>query len=175
MKINQELRPVELQLIPCQNLSQRQEVQQLAHDIWYAHYPSIISKEQIAYMLEANYSEEALNKQIQEGQQFFLIVQDESAPLGFLGVALREKQELFIAKWYIQAPLHGRGIGRHSFQLLRNQFPDITCMRLQVNRQNIKAINFYFSLGFRIERCADFDIGNGYFMNDFIMIWKAEF
>jgi ribosomal protein S18 acetylase RimI-like enzyme len=43
-------------------------------------------------------------------------------------------------------------------------------LRLQVNRQNYKAINFYFRNGFIIESIADFDIGDGYFMNDFIML-----
>ena len=46
-------------------------------------------------------------------------------------------------------------------------------IRLQVNRQNFKAINFYFKAGFKIEKVADFDIGDGYFMNDFIMIWES--
>ena len=45
-------------------------------------------------------------------------------------------------------------------------------IRLQVNRMNYKAINFYFKHGFVIEKVADFDIGDGYFMNDFVMIWR---
>lgn len=126
-------------------------------------------------MLEANYSESALFRQQAEGQQLFLIGEDEFEPTGFLGVYLRSEGELFISKWYIRTELHGQGIGKKSFGLLRHEYPDVPCMRLQVNRQNYKAINFYFSLGFRIERCADFDIGNGFFMNDFIMIWKSDF
>jgi hypothetical protein len=38
---------------------------------------------------------------------------------------------------------------------------------------NYKAINFYFKNGFTIEKVADFDIGDGYFMNDFVMIWES--
>jgi hypothetical protein len=41
-----------------------------------------------------------------------------------------------------------------------------------VNRQNYKAINFYFKLGFKIQTVADFDIGNGYVMNDFVMVFE---
>ena len=123
-------------------------------------------------MLGNNYSEPALLKQQAEGQQLFLIGEDEVQPSGFLGVYRRAEGELFISKWYIRTELHGQGIGRSSFRLLCELFSDTSCMRLQVNRQNFKAINFYFSLGFRIEHCADFDIGNGFYMNDFIMIWK---
>jgi len=45
-------------------------------------------------------------------------------------------------------------------------------LRLQVNRQNYKAVNFYFKMGFIIESVGDFDIGGGYFMNDFVMVRK---
>jgi hypothetical protein len=39
---------------------------------------------------------------------------------------------------------------------------------LQVARKN-KAKYFYEKLGFTVIATADFDIGNGYFMNDYIM------
>ena len=45
-------------------------------------------------------------------------------------------------------------------------------LRLTVNRQNYKSINFYFKNGFVIEKTADFDIGSGYFMNDFVMVYR---
>ena len=48
-------------------------------------------------------------------------------------------------------------------------FTKIDC----VNRMNYKAVNFYFKSGFTIEKVADFDIGDGYFMNDFVMIWES--
>jgi ribosomal protein S18 acetylase RimI-like enzyme len=40
---------------------------------------------------------------------------------------------------------------------------------LTVNRQNYKAINFYFKNGFTIDHIANFDIGKGYVMEDFVM------
>jgi predicted lactoylglutathione lyase len=39
---------------------------------------------------------------------------------------------------------------------------------LQVNRFN-KAKDFYTKIGFTIKEEKDFDIGNGYFMNDYVM------
>ena len=62
----------------------------------------------------------------------------------------------------------------NSFLLLLDLFPDLNTMRLTVNRSNFKSINFYFKLGFIIEEVKDFDIGNNYFMNDFIMIYKRK-
>ena len=47
-------------------------------------------------------------------------------------------------------------------------------LRLTVNRQNFKSINFYFKNGFKIDHVEDFDIGNGYVMNDFVMLWENK-
>ena len=41
-------------------------------------------------------------------------------------------------------------------------------MELNVNRNN-KALKFYEHMGMRIVRERDFPIGNGYYMNDYIM------
>ncbi|WP_298391912.1 GNAT family N-acetyltransferase, partial [Hydrotalea sp.] len=43
-----------------------------------------------------------------------------------------------------------------------------TSLILNVNRSN-KAIAFYSKMGFQIVKEEDNDIGNGYFMNDFVM------
>ena len=92
--------------------------------------------------------------------------------LGFFSIEVRESSAAFINKFYILQDQQRKGIGAAAFQLLLKQFPFIQTIRLQVNRQNYQAINFYFKQGFVIEEVADFDIGDGYFMNDFIMKWN---
>jgi ribosomal protein S18 acetylase RimI-like enzyme len=76
----------------------------------------------------------------------------------------------FLNKLYVMPDLQRSGVGRALLDFAINEF-DIKTLRLQVNRQNYKAINFYFKYGFIIEKVADFDIGDGYQMNDFIMVW----
>ena len=68
----------------------------------------------------------------------------------------------------------GKSVGSKCLNLLevainQNSKSSFNCFKLTVNRQNFKSINFYFKNGFTIESVADFDIGNGYVMNDFIM------
>ena len=41
-------------------------------------------------------------------------------------------------------------------------------LQLQVNRKN-KAVGFYEKMGFEIIETKDFNIGEGYIMNDFVM------
>lgn len=39
---------------------------------------------------------------------------------------------------------------------------------LNVNRYN-KALEFYLRMGMQIDRSGDFDIGGGFYMNDYIL------
>lgn len=141
----------------------------LAHEIWHKHYPDIITKEQIDYMLSTRYSSEQITSAMERAEQFYLVTLNEK-PIGFASI---EKQTdfYFLHKFYLLTDNQKQGVGTQFFRFLLQEMNNEK-VRLQVNRQNIKAINFYFKNGFVIERAADFDIGNGYYMNDFIMIRK---
>jgi diamine N-acetyltransferase len=150
-------------------------IAKLAHTIWHQHYPSIISLEQISYMLDRMYNDESLKEQMTvKGNDFYLIKQD-GAAIGFISVSkIKEgSQGIFIHKFYLDQTLAGKGAGTMAHnELVKLLKPSL--MRLTVNRQNYKSINFYFKNGFRIESVADFDIGNGYVMNDFVMVWSSN-
>jgi ribosomal protein S18 acetylase RimI-like enzyme len=161
---------VSVKLIPA-SIEDIPKISHLANTIWNQHYPSVITQDQIDYMLRKNYNSSALLAQIEEGQQFFMIT-NLGENVGFLSISEKEDTTHFIHKFYIDLNAHNQGIGKSAFGLLLQEMPAIKTIRLQVNRKNYKPINFYFKLGFKIEYVADFDIGNGYFMNDFVMVWN---
>jgi len=147
-------------------------ITQLAEIIWHQHYPSIISIEQINYMLNLMYSNKSLNEQINAKGHDFYLIQRSGKNIGFISVSKMEKisQGYFIHKFYLDQTLAGKGTGTLAHnQLLKLLNPSY--LSLTVNRQNYKSINFYFKNGFKIESVADFDIGNGYVMNDLVMVW----
>ncbi|MEZ5172214.1 MAG: GNAT family N-acetyltransferase [Bacteroidia bacterium] len=147
----------------------------LADEIWHEHYPPIIGEKQVEYMLEKMYSLEVLNKNINEGPQQFYLIYSNDLPCGFISIEVSEnKKEGFIQKFYLLKSFRGNGLAAGCFELLLLEFPLLNVFRLQVNRENIRAINFYFSRGFKIEKSADFDIGNGFFMNDFVMVYHIK-
>jgi RimJ/RimL family protein N-acetyltransferase len=74
-------------------------------------------------------------------------------------------------KFYIDQQKSNAGIGTNVLNLLIQQI-NSKSLTLTVNRQNFKSINFYFKNGFKIDRVEDFDIGDGYEMNDFVMVRK---
>jgi ribosomal protein S18 acetylase RimI-like enzyme len=145
----------------------------LAHKIWKAYYPAIITHEQIDYMLDKFYSTSSLEEQMNDGQVFYLINSNEIS-VGYLSVEQQNHGDYFLNKFYIDPNEHRKNIGENSFLQLLDLLPDMNTIRLTVNRSNFKSINFYFKLGFIIEEVKDFDIGNNYFMNDFIMIYKRK-
>ena len=152
------------------DIFQLNKVRDLAHRIWNDHYPAIIGQDQVDYMLNEMYDLSSLERQFNEGDKFYL-VSDSNQDLGFASVTKRVDGSWFLNKLYVDTNNQRSGIGRDLMDQLIT-VNNINVMRLQVNRQNYKAINFYFKYGFVIEKVADFDIGNGYFMNDFIMIWN---
>jgi diamine N-acetyltransferase len=140
----------------------------LAEKIWKKHYISIISMEQINYMLRKMYSNESLiNQMINEGHMFY-IGYDEDKAIAYASVSDRNNN-LLLHKFYVDTESQTKGFGTKMAADVLRKYPLKKTMQLTVNRQNYKAINFYFKLGFKIERVADFDIGEGYFMNDFVM------
>jgi RimJ/RimL family protein N-acetyltransferase len=47
-------------------------------------------------------------------------------------------------------------------------------MELNVNRDNVKAWQFYEHMGMHKASSGDFHIGNGYYMTDFIMAMEVH-
>ena len=150
------------------------EIHQLAYKIWTVHYPPIIGNVQVDYMLKRMYSKETLQHQISEGKQIYFLLQNQKVTIGFTAIEIHNNSEAFINKFYILNDKQRNGSGKLAFDELINYFEEVKTIRLQVNRQNYSAINFYFKIGFVIEKVEDFDIGDGYQMNDFVMIWKRK-
>jgi GNAT superfamily N-acetyltransferase len=141
----------------------------LAERIWKKHYISIITMEQIEYMLKKMYSAESLKEQMDAGQNFTIVYLDGQA-IGYIALSKKEEGHYFLHKFYVEVTEQGKGIGTQLFNYIMFELKDAKKVSLTVNRKNFKAINFYFKNGFIISEVADFDIGKGYFMNDFVMV-----
>ena len=145
-------------------------IRKLTFVIWPQTYCSIISKEQINYMLEMMYNPTTLQKQMEEDVCTFIIVYDDKEPVAFASYNETEQQVWKLNKIYILQSQQGKGTGKFiiNFIVAEIKANHAKALQLQVNRQN-KAKDFYERLGFKIIQTADFDIGNGYFMNDYVM------
>jgi N-acetylglutamate synthase-like GNAT family acetyltransferase len=145
-------------------------IRQLTFAIWPQTYSSIITKDQMDFMLEMMYSPASLQKQMEEEGCTFIIVYDDNEPVAFASFNETESQLWKLNKIYILPSQQGKGTGKFIINYIVDEIKanGAKSLQLQVNRQN-KAKDFYEKLGFKIIQTADFDIGNGYFMNDYVM------
>ncbi|MBL7887730.1 MAG: GNAT family N-acetyltransferase [Flavobacterium sp.] len=146
-------------------------VRDLAQQIWPATYEHILSKDQFDYMMEMMYSLPSLEKQLQHPKPF-LLVEDDGQFIGFASYELHfeNSNQTKIHKLYVLPQIQGKGIGKwviNHIQEIALKAGD-SALILTVNRFN-KAKDFYQKLGFHIAEEKQFDIGNGYIMDDYVM------
>lgn len=144
-------------------------IRDLCFRVWPQTYSSLLTQEQIDYMLDLMYSEPALKEQMETGHRF-LILSEKDSPIGFASYSEIEPKTWKLHKLYVLPSYQGKGGGRELIHFVMNDVRKEggVALQLNVNRNN-KAKDFYEKLGFYILRSEDIDIGNGYFMNDYIM------
>ena len=134
-------------------------------------YEKILSPAQIEYMLDWMYSEKSIAEQMKEGHTYYIGLLD-GEPFGYVSVR-RESEALFhLEKIYLLKRFQGRKLGRLLFEKaqehVKSECPSPCRMILNVNRYNA-ALGFYKRMGMSEVGRGDFTIGNGFFMNDYIM------
>jgi diamine N-acetyltransferase len=146
------------------------EVARLAAIIWREYYVSIITIEQIDYMIEKFQSVPAITDQIQhQGYEYYLIHHNGSV-VGYMSVR-EEEGKLFLSKFYIAREHRGRGYASQALVFLEQlcKARNLSYIWLTVNRHNESSIAVYEKKGFRTVREQIADIGNGFIMDDYIM------
>ncbi len=142
-------------------------IQKIAFATWYPTYGHILTQEQSTFMLDMMYSETSMTQQFNNNQ--FLIFYDNEKPVGFAG--FENKGEVMkLHKIYFLPETQGKGFGKTMIEEIAQISKAAGCkyLELNVNRNN-KAKNFYEKQGFEVFKEEDIDIGNGYWMNDYVM------
>jgi ribosomal protein S18 acetylase RimI-like enzyme len=142
----------------------------LAQQIWPGTYQEILGIAQLQYMMDLIYSPNSLQQQMVKQKHHFLVVELDEEPVGFASYSpLKEEGIYKLHKLYVHPKTQGKGIGKTLVDYIVDQLPrKARALRLNVNRHN-KAKNFYEKIGFSIVKEEDIDIGNQYFMNDYVM------
>lgn len=143
-------------------------IQSIAQITWVNTY-TFLSDEQMSYMLDWMYSTTSLQQQMQNGHQFYVAVVNNEI-IGFASVSKEEESICKLNKLYVLPTTQKTGAGKALLQnvITFTKENKATELQLQVNRNN-NAKDFYLKQGFTILYEADFEIGNGFFMNDYVM------
>lgn len=150
-------------------------VEQLAREIWPVAYEGIVEPVQLAYMLDLIYNNATLRDQLLNQQHQFLIAESAGKPVAFAAFSTVEPGVSKLHKIYVHQNTQGQGIGKMLIDFITGhlQSQSIHTLRLNVNRQN-KARFFYEKLGFVVIKEEDIDIGQGYYMVDYVMEKKIN-
>jgi diamine N-acetyltransferase len=146
-------------------------IQQIAKATWPTTYTGIISTEQIDYMLEMMYNSEILKEQISTNHHFFM-AEHEGELIGFAGCS----EYLPVNRWklhklYVLPTIQRTGAGRALTDAVIAIAKEhgATELVLNVNKNN-PAYDYYLRHGFEVLEEMILDIGNGYVMDDFVLI-----
>jgi GNAT superfamily N-acetyltransferase len=179
-------------------LIDRALIRSISERTWPSTYGHIISQEQIDFMLDWMYSDTSLEKQMKTGCEFYIAsIKKENEQwydVGFCSVSPEDEKEKEeegkeeeeeednstekakgakahkLNKLYVLPTAQGTGAGK----ALLNKAIEVSkaagssYLFLQVNKQN-DAYTFYLKHGFVKEQEFKFDIGNGFFMDDYVM------
>ncbi len=154
-------------------LADRDFIRSVSERTWPSTYGHIISQEQIDFMMNWMYSDESLATQMNTGCEFYIAsIKKEDGKLdavGFCSVSPEEGAHK-LNKLYVLPTAQGTGAGK----ALLNKSIEVakaagsTSLFLQVNKLNT-AYTFYLKKGFIKESEFKFDIGNGFYMDDYVM------
>jgi GNAT superfamily N-acetyltransferase len=140
----------------------------LAKEIWWPTYSEVISAEQISFMLNKMYAEDALKQQMESGHTFLLLI-DNDLPKGFASFSKQDESIFKLQKLYLHPDQQGKGTGKMLISFVEQEVKALgaTQLILNVNREN-KAHLFYKKVGYQI--IEELDIPYHHFvLNDYVM------
>ena len=149
-------------------------IQEIARITWGPTYVDLIGQEQVDYMLEKIYSKGVLLEDMMKGATF-LLAELNGKCVAFASYSIIDHENCIykLHKIYVLPEAHGQGVGKFLMNEVVNKSRSAggKSLELNVNRKN-KAKDFYERAGFTIKETVDIEIGNGFYMNDYIMSFK---
>ncbi len=143
------------------------EMSAMATAIVREHFDPIIGTAQNDYMIAKFQTVDAIKEQLDHGYRYYFAVREDKT-VGFL--AFYPKGDIvYLSKFYLYKEERGQGLSREMLAFVCEQAEalDLHAIELNVNRNN-SAIYAYEKLGFKIARTECNDIGEGYFMDDYV-------
>lgn len=143
------------------------EIAEIAAVIWNECYPTIITQEQIDYMVGNYQSAAAIDNDIKNGYRYFAVRCD-GGTAGYISL-LPEEDSVLLSKIYVLDRFRGTGVADKVMEFIRGFAEGKECISLNVARTNYRAIAFYRKKGFVITGWMLKNIGDGFYMDDHVM------
>ena len=150
-----------------------EQLSALASRIVKEHYDPILGAKQNDYMIEKFQSVAALEEQLLHGYEYYFVTED-GQNVGFIAIAEKEGM-LYLSKFYLDRAWRGKKIGSAMMSFVKEEAKKrrLSAVFLNVNKHNDSTIAIYKSLGFTLLREEKNPIGEGYYMDDYVLICKT--
>jgi GNAT superfamily N-acetyltransferase len=143
------------------------EMSKMATAIVRDYYDPIIGKDQNDYMLKMFQTPGAIAEQLEHGYRYYF-VRENGKNLGFVAFYPRENA-LYLSKLYLYKDERGKGYAREILEFLKTQARELGFNRIELNVNRNNDTRFiYEKLGFTVAWEEKNDIGNGFYMDDYV-------
>ncbi len=168
-KLRSERKMSKINFTEAKTQAQIEAAAALADEIWHEWFPSLLTAEQIDYMVDKFQSVRAMNEQTaNEGYKYYLMLKG-GERIGYTAIRPDSDGRLFLSKLYIKKEYRGNGYSKEAFEFLKSFCREngLNAIWLTVNKHNQTAIAVYERCGFRKIGEGVTDIGKGFVMDDY--------
>lgn len=146
-------------------------VRKVADVIWPETFKDILSPEQITYMMKMMYAPDVMAGELAAGYHFCMVLADGQDAGYLVFSAYEEEGTAKLHKVYLLSSFHHQGIGQQMLEYACSRCRELgfSSVLLAVNKRNLAAQKAYLRYGFVQEKAVKCDIGNGFFMDDYLM------
>lgn len=165
---------MEIKLEQVKTQEQIDSLCEIAEKVWHLTYDSLVPAGQVEYMIEKFQSVHAVKDQIKNLNYRYYMMVCNGQNAGFIGFSPRYegREEMFLSKVYLLPEFRGHGAVKAAFALVEKETrkEGLSKIRLTVNKGNTHAVEVYSHYGFETVEKVKTDIGEGFVMDDFIMV-----
>lgn len=151
-----------------------EELSRIASAVVKEHFDPLIGAAQNDYMISKFQSVEAISEQFAHGYRYYWVLEN-GDKAGFFAFYPKEGK-MYLSKFYVLGTYRGHHLAKEMFAYIiaETRKEGLPAIFLNVNRGNSDVIAIYEHLGFRIIREEKNDIGQGFFMDDYVMECNFE-
>ena len=152
-----------------------ERVAQLAAEVWWHHYPALISAAQIEYMLRQRYDPELIRTELGRPDLWWDKLAVGETLVAFDSAFLADSTVMKLDKLYVHPACQRKGYGGILIAHVCDRARKHGCSQvlLAVNKGNRSAIAAYLKHGFTVAESVVKDIGGGFVMDDYIMVRRV--
>ena len=111
---------MEVRLVPVETSEEIARCAVLAEEIWREHYRTLLSEEQITYMLKMFQSETAIREQIERENYRYSLFEVDGEPVGYFGWR-PDEEGAFLSKLYVRRAARRQGLARMALEEIERE------------------------------------------------------